>query len=103
MYRKRKRAKRDGVTHTLDQLLQKAGKKNLATREAATRMRQAMGFGKQLPGQPETGRLDVTNTRNMADRIADIPFYPHEKPTVDISKIFCNAGHCSHSMSGTTG
>lgn len=62
-----------------------------------------MGFSEQFRGQSEKGQLNITNVSNMPDSIADVPFYPHEKTTVDTSKIFCDDGRCTKSMSDIAG
>jgi hypothetical protein len=100
----RKRAREEtesGVVRQVHQLQQKAGEKN--GHDAATWMREAMGFSKQVPGQPEKGKLDVTEAYNASGTIADVPFRPHKNPKIDTSHWFCHDGHCNAAMDDIDG
>lgn len=76
-------------------LVQKAGAKE--EQVDATRMRQAMGFGEQFPGQAEKGRLNVVDAYNVSGPIANIEFNPSNPSQRYASQIFCDDGRCQSS------
>lgn len=94
--RKKTREEGEGSVRTWEELHQKSGVKS--ERDAATRMRDAMGFSGKLTGQPEEGRLTVTNTNNKAGLIAGIPFNPYKKQETNTSNFLCHGGRCEETM-----